>query len=125
MPVLQKHINCTLDISFFNIDSENIRVGVWDKDFKNEIPKLKSSILSIVKTIDNRLKSGKKVLVHCGAGQSRSPTVIACYLLYINRNLSVDAAVNLLKEKNSNTFFGRISFKEILEYVVSIRDSTD
>lgn len=107
-------INCTPDLPFFNNESENIRISLLDKDFENETTKLKKSILQ---TIDNRLTFGKRILIHCGAGQSRSPTIVACYLLYNDHTLSVEDVVKLLRIKHSNAFFGRVSFKDVLEYV--------
>lgn len=74
----------------------------------------------MVQIIDNRLILGKRILIHCGAGQSRSPTIVACYLLYNDHTLSVEDVINLLRFKSSNAFFGRVSFRNILEYVRTV-----
>jgi hypothetical protein len=52
----------------------------------------------IFKELDKAVFEGKKTLVHCQAGQSRSASVLAAYL--INRfNLSSDAAIAYLRTK--------------------------
>jgi hypothetical protein len=33
-----------------------------------------------LKFIDHELKAGRKILVHCNAGQSRSPSIVLAYL---------------------------------------------
>ncbi len=37
-------------------------------------------MVSILNTIDTAIHSGKKVYVHCFAGQGRTGTVVGCYL---------------------------------------------
>ncbi len=37
-------------------------------------------MVSILNTIDNAIHAGKKVYVHCFAGQGRTGTVVGCYL---------------------------------------------
>lgn len=48
--------------------------------------------------IDSEIKKGKKVLVHCMAGISRSVTIIIAYLM-IKKNMSLMDAINYVKSK--------------------------
>lgn len=48
--------------------------------------------------IDNALNSGRRVLVHCGAGSERAPLTVA-WFLNRRRTMSLDAAYDLLKRK--------------------------
>jgi Dual specificity phosphatase, catalytic domain len=54
----------------------------------------------IFTVLDRAMQSGEKVLVHCQAGISRSPTLIAAYL--INRyHVTAEQAINFLKSKRA------------------------
>jgi tyrosine-protein phosphatase len=49
-------------------------------------------LMSLCETIDKRTKEGKKVLIHCQQGASRSASLIIAYGLYRNPELSVNDA---------------------------------
>jgi len=49
-------------------------------------------LMTLCETIDKRTKEGKKVLVHCQQGASRSASLIIAYGLYQNPQLSVNDA---------------------------------
>lgn len=56
---------------------------------------MKTTIESAVKTIEDALKSNKgrgRILVHCSAGVSRSPTIVVAYLMK-HRNMSLRTAL--------------------------------
>ena len=59
-----------------------------------DIPKLEES----ADFIQNNLKAGKKVYVHCRAGRGRSAMAIAAYLIKY-RNFTVDQSMNLIKAR--------------------------
>ncbi len=50
----------------------------------------------IVKWIDERIKQGKKVVVHCYGGYGRSGTALAAYLIY-SKGLSADEAIRAVR----------------------------
>jgi protein-tyrosine phosphatase len=56
------------------------------------------SLETVASAIDDALASGRRVLVHCGAGSERAPLTIA-WFLNRRRAMSLDAAYDLLKHK--------------------------
>ncbi len=74
-------------------------------------------LLKAIKFIDQELKSGHKVLVHCKAGASRSPTAILGYLMY-SQNMSAQEAYDFLIKKAQHinpTFMGLLD--ELYNYL--------
>jgi len=57
-------------------------------------------LLRLVKLIDERVRSGKRVLVHCQCGVSRSATLVVAYGLYKNPATSVQEAYDAVKRKS-------------------------
>lgn len=49
-------------------------------------------LMGLCEIIDDRVSKGKKVLIHCQQGASRSASLIIAYGLYRNPSLTVDAA---------------------------------
>ncbi len=87
-----------------------IQASQLDDNSKNRIIEQKNQIITdtpitdwfepMFQVIDQAVLEGKKVLVHCQMGQSRSATLLAAYL--INRfQLSADEALQYLKLKRS------------------------
>jgi protein-tyrosine phosphatase len=72
-------VNCTKDLKML---SENgIRIAVNDDASPDAIRDMFLALPDIVNIIDTQLKNQQQVIVHCNAGQQRSPTVIAAYLV--------------------------------------------
>jgi tyrosine-protein phosphatase len=67
----------------------------WEHN-TNLVPELHE----LVKVIDDRVKQGKKVLVHCQCGVSRSATLIVAYGLYTNPDMSVPEAYDAVKKRS-------------------------
>jgi tyrosine-protein phosphatase len=57
-------------------------------------------LMTLCETIDKRVKAGKKVLVHCQQGASRSASLIIAYGIYQNPELSVNDAYYAAQEKS-------------------------
>lgn len=56
--------------------------------------------LHVVKLIDTYVKAGKKVLVHCAQGISRSASLCIAYTVYRNPTLTATEAHNVVKQKS-------------------------
>jgi len=57
-------------------------------------------LLRLVKLIDERVRGGKRVLVHCQCGVSRSATLVVAYCMYKSPQMSVQQAYDTVKEKS-------------------------
>jgi len=81
------------------------------------IPFLAEGICSLEMTasvIDNALTTGRRVLVHCGAGSERAPLTVA-WFLNRRRAMSLDAAYDLLKRKRPIVQDRRFWLRQYLE----------
>ncbi|KAI0077153.1 DSPc-domain-containing protein [Panus rudis PR-1116 ss-1] len=61
---------------------------------------LKPHLEATVRWIDEKLRKGANVLVHCQQGVSRSAAVVIAYLIYTH-NMSYDSAFDLVKRKRA------------------------
>lgn len=57
--------------------------------------------------------NGNKVLVHCNAGRQRSCATVACYLIKYY-NMTPIQAVQYIKSKRKEAFFGYVNFYNTL-----------
>jgi tyrosine-protein phosphatase len=57
-------------------------------------------LVILVETIDERVKQGKKVLIHCQCGVSRSASLIVAYGIYKNPSLTVQEAYDAVKQRS-------------------------
>lgn len=56
--------------------------------------------LHLVKMIDDRIDHGKRVLIHCQCGVSRSATLVVAYVIYKNPAMSVQEAYDTVKRRS-------------------------
>ena len=57
-------------------------------------------LFKLVKTMDERVQQGKRVLVHCQCGVSRSASLIVAYGLYKNPGMSVQETYDIVKKRS-------------------------
>jgi tyrosine-protein phosphatase len=57
-------------------------------------------LYKLVKTMDERVQEGKRVLVHCQCGVSRSASLIVAYGLFKNPGMSVQEAYDIVKKRS-------------------------
>ena len=57
-------------------------------------------LYDLVKLIDDRVQQGKRVLIHCQCGVSRSASLIVAYGLYKNPSIAVQEAYDAVKRRS-------------------------
>lgn len=80
----------------------------------DETPGLFSYFEETTKFIDEELAKGNKVLVHCGAGISRSPTIVAAYLMQ-KRGMKLEDIISLFLERRPIIYMAPVFIKELKE----------
>ena len=83
--------------SLENHGIEYLNVKIPDREGAS--PKLLSWI---IKQIDERMRRGEKILIHCNLGRGRSTLVAAAYL--VSKNQKPEEAISLIKKKRRVTF---------------------
>jgi tyrosine-protein phosphatase len=73
---------------------EYIHVG-WDHNSE-----ILDDLLPLCELIDDRIAEGRKVLVHCQLGASRSASLVIAYGLYKNRNMDFNSMYGMVKERS-------------------------
>ncbi|KAL1871755.1 tyrosine/serine/threonine protein phosphatase [Paecilomyces lecythidis] len=73
---------------------EYIHVG-WDHNSE-----ILDDLYPLCELIDDRVSKGKKVLIHCQLGVSRSASLIIAYGLYKNRDLDFNAMYGIVKSRS-------------------------
>lgn len=82
---------------------------------------VKDELWDLCQLIELRTKEGKKVLVHCQQGASRSATLIIAYGMYLHQDMSATEAYAMAQSKsrwvnpNMSLLFSLNDFKKIIE----------
>ncbi len=80
-----------------------------------DAPRNSSALLTAaIVVLKDLLDRGHRVLVHCGAGVSRSPTIVYLYLTWY-RGWSAEAAENLIRSKRPQVSSKFADFTRLLE----------
>lgn len=88
-------LNCGNDLkSMYPDDFEYLNIPLWDSEYT----KVEKHLDKTNEFITKSNKDGSKVLVHCGAGMSRSVTIVLAYLI-MHYKYTFSKAIALMKEK--------------------------
>ncbi|XMA08272.1 hypothetical protein WAI453_001063 [Rhynchosporium graminicola] len=91
---------------------------------------VKDELWDLCELIDSRTKEGKKVLVHCQQGASRSATLIIAYHMFKNQSLGPNEAYSQTQSKsrwvnpNMSLLFSLNDFKKIIDKKKSEKSTT-
>ena len=105
-------VNCTQDLPM--ISDDNMRVSVNDDGEKQSMDIMFMAFSRTNVNIKSALDKGKKVIVHCLAGQQRSPTVVAVYLMEYC-GYSIEDAIRYIRDKKKDAFFWSVNFKDAIQ----------
>ena len=103
-------VNASADLPMMG---PGIRVAINDDVFENNA--MFSAFEPTIQAIDEARSHGKKVVIHCMAGQQRSAAITAAYLMYKDRSLSVNDAKRMVRNKKPDAFIYHTTFQEALE----------
>ena len=90
-----------------------IRIAVEDDGRDRSIDTMTAQLPGVVAWIDEQLRAGKRVVVHCLAGREQSATVV-CAFLMTAVGMTLDEAVAYLKTKKPDVFFCGMRFRQSL-----------
>lgn len=99
------------------LHENGIRLAVDDDMNRQSIYDMFLALPNIVQQIDTQLQNNKQVVVHCLAGQQRSPAVVAAYLIS-KRGMELEDAIRFVREKKKDAFFWSVNFRDALEHFV-------
>lgn len=114
-------VNCTKDLPMVRPDG--IRVAVNDDGNEESTIEMYNAFFGIMAVIDDQIARKRDVIVHCMAGQQRSPTVVCAYLMW-KRNYSLPTAITFLRTKRKEAFFWSVNFRWALESYAYHLDET-
>lgn len=105
-------VNATANLPFkAPADVQTYRVPVDDDPGENDV--MLRHLPVVVLLIDDVLRHGKGVLVHCRAGMQRSAAVVAGYLMW-KRGLTANRAFDFINRKKAETFWPVPTFERAL-----------
>lgn len=110
-------VNCTRDLPM--ISNFSIRVPVNDDLSQEAMQGMIASLPSTIQAIDQVLRNGGRVVVHCFAGQQRSAAVVAAYLT--SKGIALERAIDYIKSRKQDAFIYGVNFQPALESFVSRR----
>ena len=105
-------INCTKDLPMVPSTYGGTRLFV--DDLPTSLDTMTQNIPLMVTYIEDQLNQGHDVIVHCFAGQQRSASVIAAYLIN-EKGMSYDQAVRFIKSKKPDAFYDGVHFEESIK----------
>lgn len=113
-------VNCTENEAYneYFDDKPKFRLKVNDSKEPDNINSFKSQILNAIIFIDKNREEKRNIYIHCYWGLMRSATVVAGYLIY-KYGLSVNDAINIIKEQRPSALSSLYNFNEILYYLES------
>lgn len=106
-------VNVTKDLPM--IQPDGFRIPVNDDQTNETFVTFLQHLPVVMQAIKEQLHLGHTVVVHCLAGQQRSPAVIAAYLVHMKVCDTLEKAITFLRAKKPDAFFWSVNFKMPLQ----------
>lgn len=109
--LLKRGIEADISLEEESVDQPfGVSFYIW-LPVKDKSPPSKEQLDFGVRAIENLVKVGKKIYIHCRLGHSRAPTLVAAYL--IKQGKSVDEAIEFIKSKRPSTHLEEVQIKAL------------
>lgn len=105
-------VNCTKDLNM--LSKTGIRLPVDDDMNIESLNIMFEALPSITEKIHEQIQNNNTVVVHCLAGQQRSATVVAGYLMRYKKLTLMDS-IKFTRNKRNEAFFWQVNFRDSLE----------
>lgn len=106
-------VNVTKDLPM--IQPDGFRIPVDDDQTNESYVTFLQYLPVAIQVIKEQLHLGHAVVVHCLAGQQRSPAVVAAFLLHVKVCDTLENAITLLRSKKQDALFWSVNFKMPLQ----------
>ena len=109
-------VNCTVKEEFhpYFFNRKRFRVDVEDSRDSENIRKFGEKLENAVSFIEDEIKDGKVVYVHCYWGLMRSATVVAAYLIK-QYHYTPAEAITFVKQKRPQALSSLYNYNDLLE----------
>jgi len=119
-------VNCTKDLPFpppppapRTAARMDMRLPINDDRSKEAFDTFIEKAPDLLEAIEEHVQCGKKVLVHCLAGQQRSCALVAAYLMF-KKEFHYDKAVSHIKSIKADAFFYGVNFESALAHLTDL-----
>ena len=112
-------VNCTKDLPMLSV--KNIRVPVDDDCDRESIYNMLAAFPAVTDGIHTKLTASRPVVVHCQAGQQRSPTVVCAYMMRY-AGYELHDAIRHIRSRRPEAFFWEVNFRYALERYAEMID---
>jgi hypothetical protein len=114
-PVPFYQVNCTRDLPMVcDSGARGFRVPVDDDGSAESNDAMRHNLPAVVDMVCRALSAGETVVVHCKAGQQRSPAVIAAYLM-VSRGMDAATAMEAVRVIKPDAFLWVANFHAALK----------
>jgi protein-tyrosine phosphatase len=97
---------------------EDVKIYLW-LPVKDQTAPTLDQLKAGVALIDQMVKDGKKIYVHCMNGHGRAPTLVAAYFISKNK-MNVDQAVDIIRKKRPEIHLEEVQKERLMEYQMHI-----